>query len=378
MAPIKRKSDRILLTGGAGFIGSFVCDLLVEQGYQVIVLDNLDAQVHTAGQWPEWRNPKAAYHLADCSDPTVWQEWLPQADAVIHLAAAVGVGQSQYQIAHYVRTNTLGTALMLDAMVNGQHRPRKVIVAASMSSYGEGLYRRPDGKLISPPLRPLAQLQKHEWELRDTDGEPLTPVHTPETKPLHCTSVYAITKKDQEELVLNIGRSYNIPSVALRFFNVYGPRQSLSNPYTGVAAIFLSRLRNGRPPLVFEDGGQSRDFISVHDLAAAVVKALESDALDGQVANVGTSQPRTVLEVSATLANCLGVEIAPEVTGQYRAGDVRHCFADNSRLRERLGFTPQWSFSDGMAELVDWSLSVEARDQVDQATAELRRRGLLE
>jgi dTDP-L-rhamnose 4-epimerase len=371
-------ADRILLTGGAGFIGSYVCDLLCAKGYKVIVVDNLDPQVHLTREWPQWRNPKAEYHQGECSDPQVWREWLPKIDAVIHLAAAVGVGQSQYQIAYYVQANTMATALMLDAIVNGEQRPRKLVVAASMSSYGEGLYRHPSGKLVSPDLRPLAQMQRHQWELIDSDGEMLTPVPTPETKPQLCNSIYAITKKDQEDMVLNIGQAYNIPAVALRFFNVFGPRQSLSNPYTGVAAIFLSRLRNGNAPLIFEDGKQSRDFISVHDIAAAVVQALETDGCNGKSVNVGTGQPRTVKQVAETLAQILRVDIQPQITEKYRAGDVRHCVADNTLLRIQLGYTPHWSFTDAMSELVDWSLKVEARDKVDQATAELKQRGLIE
>ena len=370
-------SERILVTGGAGFIGSFVCDLLAAEGYDVVAVDKLDPQVHPAGQWPAWRNPRVEYHLGDCTDPALWRAWLPRVGAVIHLAAVVGVGQSQYQVAHYVRNNVMGTALMLDEVVNGGRRPRKLIVASSNTIYGEGRYRRPDGGDAYPRLRPAAQLRRREWELRDADGAALAPAPTPESKPLDCTTVYAITKRDQEEAVLAIGQAYGVPAVALRFFGVCGPRQSLSNPYTGVAAIFLSRLRNRRAPLVFEDGRQTRDFVSVRDVAAAVVRALETDAADGLAVNVGTGEPHTVLEVAEMLNSLLGTAITPEVTGEFRAGDIRHCYADNRLLRERLGYAPRWSLRDALEEVVEWGAHAEAHDAVEAAAAELRDRGLL-
>jgi dTDP-L-rhamnose 4-epimerase len=368
---------RVLITGGAGFIGSHVADLLLQHGHKVRILDNLAPQVHGAAcRRPQYLCSDAEFVAGDVRDRDAVEQALRGVDAVIHLAAAVGVGQSMYDITGYVETNELGTATLLQAL--SRHPVRRLVVASSMSIYGEGLCRRSDGALVSPPDRSAEQLRRGLWELRDAGHEPLVPVATPEDKQPSLSSVYALNKYAQERMALIIGRAYSIPTVALRFFNVYGPRQALSNPYTGVLAIFAARLLNDKPPLVFEDGLQRRDFVHVSDVARACWLALETPKADGGVFNVGSGQSRTILSIAEDLAAIVGKSgIKPHVTGKYRAGDIRHCFADVALSRARLGYVPKIEFADGLAELAEWLADQAAEDRVDQATAELETRGLV-
>lgn len=367
---------RILLTGGAGFIGSHLTDELLEAGYRVRILDNLSSQVHGAGcERPEYLAPEAELVLADVRDTNAVRQSLKGVDAVFHLAAKVGVGQSMYEVAEYTSVNNLGTATLVQALID---KPvEKLVVASSMSLYGEGLYRDRAGEYFAGTERDLSQLKRHEWELRDANGERLMPVPTPETKLPTLASVYALAKYDQERLCLLIGRAYQIPTVALRFFNVYGPRQALSNPYTGVMAIFASRLMNNNPPRIFEDGLQQRDFVSVRDVAHGCRLALEEPEAAGQVFNIGSGQHFTICELAHRIANVMGKErIEPEITGKYRIGDVRHCFADIQLARRVLHFEPQVSLEAGLEDLVRWLETQVAVDRVEQATAELSARGL--
>jgi dTDP-L-rhamnose 4-epimerase len=282
-----------------------------------------------------------------------------------------------YQIERYVSANAVGAAVLLEGILERRDRIRKVVVASSMSLYGEGAYRAPDGSVVAPPIRSDADLAARRFELRAADGAELVPIATPEEKPLQPTSIYAITKRDHEEMFLAVGAAYDIPVVALRYFNVYGTRQALSNPYTGVLAIFASRYLNGRPPLVNEDGRQRRDFVSVKDVARACRLALEVPAAAGEVLNVGSGRSFTVLEVAERLAAAIGCEdVEPEVTERYRVGDIRHCFADIGKARRLLGFAPRVTFEAGMAELIAWLRQQTAEDRVDAATAELAARGL--
>lgn len=371
------KSERVLVTGGAGFIGSYIVEGLLERGYRVTVFDSLDPQVHPDRQPPKYLSKDVEFVLGDVRDYLALKEVVRKADVVFHQAAAVGVGQSQYQIRHYVEVNTLGTANLLDIVANHKNNVRKIIVAASMSSYGEGCYRCEACGLVRPPLRTEGQMARGDWELHCPNCDAtLTPAPTDENAYQFCTSIYAFTKRHQEEMALNIGRTYNIPVVALRYFNVYGPRQSLSNPYTGVAAIFLSRLKNDHPPVIYEDGLQTRDFVSVHDIAQANLLALEKDEANFEVFNVGTGRPITIRHVAEVLARRLGKDIRPEITRRFRKGDVRHCFPSIEKIRQRLGYAPKVSFEDGMAELVAWSQEVEAVDRFNEAAQELAQRGL--
>ena len=366
---------RILVTGGAGFIGSHLVDALVRAGHTVRILDNFDPQVH-GGRRPDYLSPNAEYLEGDVRDRERVRTALQGIEVVFHEAAVVGVGQSMYQIEKYVAANTLGTAVLLDVIVNDRLSLQKLIVASSMSIYGEGQYRCAQCGVVFPALRPEAQLKQREWEMRcPACDRPAAPEATPENKPLAPTSVYAISKRDQEELCLVVGRSYRIPTVALRYFNVYGPRQALSNPYTGVCAVFSARIKNHHPPLIFEDGRQSRDFIHVSDIVRANLLAMASPGADDQALNVGTGQPTSVLDIARTLLRLYGGTVQPEIAQTFRAGDIRHCVADITRI-SRFGFRPQVSLQDGLQELVEWGKPQPAQDRVDEATKELQAYGL--
>ena len=366
---------RTLVTGGCGFIGSHLVDTLVAAGDDVVVLDSLEPQVHDGASPPV--PDSVELFEGSVGDAELVDRALVGVDRVVHLAAAVGVGQSMYEIAGYVEKNTYATAIFLERLAAAPQRPRRLVVASSMSIYGEGEYKCPEHGTVAPGPRPEHQLAAREWEVRcPICGSQVRPVGTRETKPLIPTSVYAITKRDHEELCLVVGSAYGIPTVALRFFNVYGPGQALSNPYTGVAAIFASRLLNGRPPVIFEDGLQSRDFIHVTDIVDGIRRALESDAAIARAVNLGTGRATTVDEVAALLASGIGVEIDPERTTQYRAGDIRHCYADPVLAEQVLGFRAAVRLEDGMAELSAWLAGQEAVDRVEAATSELLARGL--
>jgi len=369
-------SQRILITGGAGFIGSHLADDLLERGYRVRALDNLSPQVHGPdAERPDYLNPDVDLVVGDVRDPQAVRRALRGVDAVYHLAAVVGVGQSMYEVAQYTEVNNLGTAVLLEALV--EHPVERLVVASSMSLYGEGLYRAPDGDVHAGVARTLDQLKRADWEVRDACGEVLTPVPTPESKAPSLSSVYALSKYDQERMCLMIGRAYAIPTVALRFFNVFGTRQALSNPYTGVLAIFASRLLNNNPPAIFEDGLQRRDFVSVYDVAQACRLSLEVPEAADNVFNVGSGRDYTIREIAERIAGVLGKEhVEPEITGQYRVGDIRHCFSDISLARGVLGYEPRVTLEDGLAELAEWLEGQTAFDRVAEARAELAVRGL--
>jgi len=364
----------ILITGGAGFIGSHLADDLIGRGHRVRALDVLATQVHGADDPPAYLHAEVDLVRADVRDARAVRRALDGIDAVYHFAAAVGVGQSMYEIEQYTSTNTLGTAVLLQEMV--QRPVRRLIVASSMSLYGEGVYEDAAGARVERPERMLDALRAGDWEMRDATGHPLRPVPTPETKTPALSSVYALSKYDQERLCLMIGRAYGIPAVALRFFNVYGPRQALSNPYTGVLAIFASRLLNDRAPLIYEDGLQRRDFVSVHDVVQACRLALEVPDAAGRAFNVGSGASCSIREVSDMLCAVLGKSIAPEICGKYRAGDIRHCFADIALARQVLGYEPQVAFAEGLRELAEWLRGQTAQDRVGDASRELAARGL--
>ena len=376
-------SGRVLITGGAGFIGSHLADELLEHGYQVRALDNLSDQVHgprrSGTDRPGYLDPDVELIDGDVRDPEAVRKALAGVDAVYHYAARVGVGQSMYEIEKYTSVNNLGTAVLLEALIE---RPvRRLVVASSMSIYGEGLYVGADGNPVigdkRAQERDLERLKAHDWEVRDDRGRPLTPVPTPESKTPCLSSVYALSKYDQERMCLMVGRAYSIPTVALRFFNVYGTRQALSNPYTGVLAIFASRLLNGNPPLIYEDGYQMRDFVHVSDVARASRLALEVEQARDQVLNVGSGRQYTVREIASAMAEVLGRrDVEPEVTGKYRVGDIRHCFADITMARRVLGYEPQMPLERGLIELSSWLEGQVATDRVAQAREELAARGL--
>jgi dTDP-L-rhamnose 4-epimerase len=370
----------VLVTGGAGYIGSHLVDALVRREYRVTVLDNLEPQVHRSGTWPSYANAKARYVRGDVRDRTVFEPLVLEADAVVHFGAAVSVGQSMYQVDRYVDVNTRGTALLLDILVNAKHHVEKVLVASSIGVYGEGAYRCAAHGAVAPTIRGAEQLAARDWEQRcPVCGEHVASVPTPEDKALYRDNIYSMTKYHQEEMVLLIGKTYGIPSVAPRFFNVYGPRQSLSNPYAGVAAIWLSRLLNGKPPVVFEDGGQLRDFVSIHDVVECLVLMLETSGADYLPVNVGSGETVTILDIAQRLNRILGTSLEPQVTQQGRLFDIRHNTADITRAQSLLGYLPKVSLDDGFAELVEWAKTTPdvAADFFDKALDELKQKGLL-
>jgi dTDP-L-rhamnose 4-epimerase len=371
------------VTGGAGFIGSHLVDTLLARGFDVTVLDCLLPQVHGEAEcdaqgWPVYLNPAARRIKGDILDDGVFEGALKGITHLAHLAASVGVGQSMTNIVDYTRNNTMAAAVMLEILSNGNHSVERIAVASSMSIYGEGEYRSArTGQPVVPAARSHQQLESRDWELH-SQGEDLEPVPTTEDKLLQPSSIYAVNKRDHEEMFLSVGRALRIPTTALRLFNAYGSRQALSNPYTGVAAIFISRLLNEQPPLVFEDGNQKRDFVHVLDVANAFASVLESERVGWEICNVGSGQAITVCEIAQLLARLLHKNIAPQILNQYRVGDIRHCFADTSRLQRLFGVTPKQDFTTGMSELIDWVQT--ARRPVDRSLhsmAELQRSRLV-
>jgi dTDP-L-rhamnose 4-epimerase len=376
-------NKHVLVTGGAGFIGSHVVDNLLARGYEVTVLDSLLPQVHDDGErddsgWPIYLDGRAKRIKGDLIDDGVFESSLRGITHLVHLAASVGVGQSMTNIVDYTRNNTMTAAVMLETLSRRPHNVERILVASSMSIYGEGAYRVPStGAIVAPPLRDHEQLSARRWEL-SIDGEELIPVATSEEKLLKPASIYAINKRDHEEMFLAVGQALQIPTVALRLFNAYGSRQALSNPYTGVAAIFISRLLNEQRPLVFEDGRQQRDFVHVQDVANAFLTVLESDLPVWDVFNVGSGSPITISEMSTTLARMLEKDIEPEFLGKYRVGDIRHCFPDISKMEKTFGFKPQRTFDEGMQELISWVAATKMPIDRSQATvAELEKQKLL-
>ena len=369
-------SKQVLITGGAGFIGSHLANELINKGYRVRILDNLLEQVHgpDAGR-PAYLNPEAELITGDVRNRAAVRNALEGAEVVYHFAARVGVGQSMYEIQEYTEVNNTGTAVLLEALI--EKPVEKLVVASSMSIYGEGLYKDASGSLCTTEGRKKEQYLKGDWELRNADGDILQPVATPENKTPSLASVYALSKFDQEQMCLMVGNAYNIPTVALRFFNVYGPDQALSNPYTGVLAIFASRFLNNKAPVIFEDGQQKRDFVSVYDIARVCRLAMETPQAAGEVFNIGSGHSYTILEVAEKMAAVLGKDtLKAEITGKYRVGDIRHCFADISKARKILGYEPAYNLEQGMEELAEWLGNQIAVDKVADAKNELETRGL--
>jgi len=368
---------KILVTGGAGFIGSHLVDELVKRNYEVIVIDSIDKQVHTDGI-PEYINLKARYIFEDIRKKKTLEEIVKEVDYIFHFAAKVGVGQSQYQIREYVDVNITGTANLLDILVNKKNNVKKLIVASSMSIYGEGLYRCEKCGNVKPELRNFKEEKIDDWEPKCPfcNGN-IIPVPTPETLQIKPNSIYAITKKEQEEMSLLIGKTYNIPVVSLRFFNVYGPRQSLSNPYTGVCAIFLSRIKNDKPPVIFEDGLQTRDFIWVGDIVKACILSMEKESANYEIFNVGSGKPISIFEIANLLIKLLVKDLKPEITYKFRKGDVRHCYADISKIKEKIGFEPETTLEEGLKKLIEWAKETKAVDKFEKAHQELKRKGLV-
>ena len=368
--------EQILVTGGAGFIGRAVTGELLERGNEVRVLDSLIEQVHGDCGRPEAFPDGAELIVGDIRNKDVVAHSLRGVDSVIHLAAEVGVGQSMYAVERYTSVNETGSAVLFEALID--HPVRRVVTASSMSIYGEGLYRDPDGNLVQNAERKPRSSVAQGWDPLDDNGRPLTPVATPEWKQPSLASIYALGKYVQERQTLIMTQAYGMEGTCLRLFNVYGPGQALSNPYTGVLAIFSSRLANGERPLIFEDGEQRRDFVHVSDVARAFCDALVHPSAVGEVFNIGSGNDRSVKDVARSISRALGrTDLEPEIAGKSRIGDIRHCFCDGSKAAERLGFRAEKHFDEGLAELAEWVAKQDALDRVDQARAELEAKGLV-
>jgi dTDP-L-rhamnose 4-epimerase len=368
-------TDTILITGGAGFIGRYVARACLERGHKVRVLDSLIEQVHGDKTQADGLDPSVEVVVGDVRDEAVLLKALKGVTKVVHLAAEVGVGQSMYAIDRYVSVNDYGTAVLFQQLIDNP--VKRVVVASSMSIYGEGLYEDAAGEIHQEVVRTPRTGENAPWDPVDAKGQALVPVATPEWKRPALASVYALSKYVQERLTLTVAPAYGMEGVALRLWNVYGPGQALSNPYTGVLAIFASRLHNGQPPMIFEDGQQRRDFVHVEDVAQAFVLALEHEKAAGGVYNVGSGQDRTVSEVADLLGRAMNRPIPPEITGKARTGDIRHCIADITKISRELGYAPQKDFTEGLAELAEWVAKQEAKDLVQEARKELEARGLV-
>ncbi len=375
----------ILVTGGAGFIGRHLVNGLIERGHAVSVVDNLDPQVHghDAGEEP----PKALHDDAqfvcldirnrDALGAILAEEGI---QCIYHLAAAVGVGQSMYEIDHYTSVNAGGTGTLMDALANVDHDVERCIVASSNLIYGEGAARCPrcDRDWLGALRRDPAQLARGQWELRcPACDAPCTPIATPETKTPSPRSVYAETKRFEEALAMIVGDAYGIPTSVARFFNVYGAGQSLTNPYTGVFGIFVSRVACGEVPVLYEDGVQSRDLVHVDDVVDGLLRILERDGAAGERFNIGSGRATTVAELATRILDAFGIEARPEILHRYRQGDIRHCYADISKARSILGFEPNVSLETGLERFLRWAREQRAEDRFDEAGRELSRRGLV-
>ncbi|MHA1649180.1 MAG: SDR family NAD(P)-dependent oxidoreductase [Candidatus Helarchaeota archaeon] len=374
-----KRFHNILITGGAGFIGSHLADRLIEKGYSVKVLDNLEPQVHGSSQKPpSYLHKQVEFVRGDIRERDVLQRVLEGIDAIYHFAASVGVGQSMYQIEKYISVNTLGTARLFDIIINQETSIQKLIMASSMSIYGEGKYNCPNCGVIYPHLRDFQLLKAKQWEhICPSCGKILEPLPTDELKPLYPTSIYAQSKMHQEEMAMLLGQTYGLPVVALRFFNVYGTRQALSNPYTGVCAIFSSRLKNKTPPKIYEDGLQTRDFIHIKDLVTANILALEKQAANYEIFNVGTGVPTSILDIAKFMIQIMRVPVTPQILQQFRKGDIRHCYADITRIKTKLGFDPKIKVQDGLKDLINWVNTLPSvEDKFSVAEFELKKRGL--
>ena len=374
--------ERILVTGGAGFIGSHTVDLLIENGYQAIILDNLEPQVHGKQKTkPDYINNNATFIQHDIQDRNFLTKIISEVDAIIHLAALVGVGQSMYQIERYINANTEATAILLDILAKKEHNIKKLIVASSMSIYGEGKYHCEKCQTEAyPDLRTEEQLRKRQWNQTCPNCKSiLEPLPTDENKPLKPTSIYAQSKRHQEEMCLLTGKTYSIPTIALRYFNVYGSRQSLSNPYTGACAIFTSRILNNNPPYIFEDGNQTRDFIHVKDIAQANLNALEQNNANYKAINIATGKPITIKKLAETLTKLYNKpNLKLYISNQYRKGDIRHCYADTTKAQKLLNFKPAVSLQEGLTELAEWAKTHDwgATDLFEKALKELKEKQL--
>lgn len=372
-----QKSEKVLVTGGAGFIGSWLVDKLVEKGYKVRIFDNLEKQVH-GGKVPSYLNKKTEFIKGDVVNYNDFKRALDGINIVFHLASSVGIGQSNYEVRKYTKTNVLGTANLAQYLIDEKHKIKKVIFPASMTGLGEGYYYCKTHKKVRPDVRSREQMEKNDWELHcPICNKTVRPIATNEDAEEHPSSIYAVTKRSQQDILLTIGKIYQIPTIGLRLFNVYGPRQSLSNPYTGVTAIFTSRIKSDQEAVVYEDGGQTRDFISVHDVVDAFVKSINSTKANYQLINIGSGKPVQIKKVAKILEQKLNKKDLVKITGEFRTNDIRNCYADTKKAKELLKWSPKVNFDKGIEELIAWGNKEKSEDKFKSAEKELRAKGLL-
>lgn len=372
----------ILVTGGAGFIGSNLVLKLLDKGYYITVLDNLSPQIH--GKNPETESSlfksikdKVKFIKGSVTDRENWEKALSNQDAIIHLAAETGTGQSMYQVHKYVDVNINGTALMLDVLVNGDYKIKKVIIASSRAIYGEGKYRSKELGIVFPSHRAEEDLNKGDFEVKYPNSSDLTLVATDEESKIHPSSVYGITKQNQEQMIMTVCPTLGIAAVAFRYQNVYGPGQSLKNPYTGILSIFSTQIKNGNGINIFEDGKESRDFVYIDDVVDATILGLEKEEANNQIFNVGTGTPTDVYTVAKQLIKNYRIEVPITISGNYRLGDIRHNFADITKISSMLNFVPKISFNQGLEKFTNWVNSQEIQeDYYQKSIEEMKAKGL--
>ncbi|MFX0022010.1 MAG: NAD-dependent epimerase/dehydratase family protein [Candidatus Hermodarchaeota archaeon] len=374
-------TKKVLVTGGAGFIGSHLVDNLIQKKrYEVTILDSLEPQVHGDTENPPlYLNNASQFFRGSVIDYEKFEKLIKENEMIFHLAASVGVGQSMYQIKKYIDNNIQGLAHLLDILVNCDHNVEKVIIASSNTVYGEAKSQCNKCGIVFPRLRKFDQLEEKDWDLNCPEcGSKVIPLLTDENSPLNPSSVYAFSKQAQEKLGLMIGDTYGIKTTVLRFFLVYGTRQALSNPYTGICSIFSTRALHGKPPIIFEDGNQTRDFINVKDVCQALILASEKNAADGEIFNVGTGIPITIKQVAETISEKIDPNLKPIYSHQFRVGDIRHCVADITKIKSKLGFSPSINFREGIDDLIEWiRIQKDIKKPSDKAIQELKEKGLL-
>lgn len=374
---------KILITGGAGFIGSNLALKLIEKGNEITVLDNLSPQIH--GDNPDETSPlynsikdRVKFIKGTVTSRSDLENAIEGQDVIVHYAAETGTGQSMYCIEKYAEVNMQGTALMLDILANSKnHNVKKVVIASSRSIYGEGKYRHPDLGIVYPEHRSEQDMLAGDFEVKLDDGKKLELLATSEDSKIHPSSVYGITKQNQEQMIMTVCPTIGIAPVAFRYQNVYGAGQSLSNPYTGILSIFSTQIRNGNGIKVFEDGKETRDFVYIDDVVAATILGIEKEEANGEIFNVGTGEATDVLTVANTLIESYGIEVPVTITGNFRLGDIRHNFADLSKIKSKLGFEPKISFSEGINRFTSWVLQQEIQeDKLEESLEEMKKKGL--
>ncbi|RYJ37850.1 nucleoside-diphosphate-sugar epimerase [Flavobacterium anhuiense] len=373
----------ILITGGAGFIGSNLALKLIEKGHIVTVLDNLSKQIH--GENPQETSPlyksikdKVTFIEGTVTSRSDWEKALQNQNVVVHFAAETGTGQSMYCIEKYTEVNIQGTAIMLDILANNENSVEKIVIASSRSIYGEGKYKHPKLGIVYPTHRNENDMLAGNFELTFSDKEELELLATDEDSKIHPSSVYGITKQNQEQMIMTVCPTIGIAPVGFRYQNVYGPGQSLSNPYTGILSIFSTQIRNNNPIQIFEDGKETRDFVFIDDVVAATILGIEKEEANGHVFNVGTGVATDVLEVANSLIKAYEIEVPVTVTGRFRLGDIRHNFADLAKIKERLGFEPKVYFKEGIQKFSAWVLQQEIQeDKLSKSLEEMKKKGLL-